>query len=81
MHTVTASCSDMQPHAPDRLLAFDEVAGALHQSTRTVFRLADPGETADPIPTVRIGRKRLVRESDLADWIDRRYTTKPIAAA
>lgn len=80
MHTTPAPRNGTRP-APDQLRAFDEVAAAIHQSIRTVYTLTDPDLTADPIPTVRIGRKRLVRDSDLHAWIDRRYTTKPIAAA
>ncbi|AMU55785.1 hypothetical protein A3O02_11860 [Mycobacteroides abscessus] len=83
MHTTPAPRNTNSPPVlalADRLFAFDEVAGAIHQSIRTVYTLTDADQTEDPIPTVRIGRKRLVRESDLAAWLDRRYTSKPTAA-
>lgn len=68
------------PYTGDRLLTIAEVGEVVHLCAKSARALTDPDLTGDPLPYVRIGRKRLVRRSDLDAWIDRRYTSKPAAA-
>ena len=46
-----------------------QVADRLHVSQATVFRLLRRGEAP---PSYRIGRRRLYREADVLDWLERR---------
>ncbi|MDO3110424.1 helix-turn-helix domain-containing protein [Mycobacteroides abscessus] len=64
--------ANQQPALADRLLTMEQVAEAIHLSIRATRDHTYPGKVADPIPTVRIGKRRLVKQSELAAWIDRR---------
>lgn len=67
----SAGSGDARPPRPSpHLLEFEEVADWIHCSRSQVYVLTS-NKVADPIPTVRIGRKRLVRPVDLEAWIAR----------
>jgi excisionase family DNA binding protein len=51
----------------DTCLPLREVAARLSLSPRTIARLIASGD----LPSVNIGRRRLVRASALADFLDR----------
>lgn len=55
--------------APDRL-TLEQVAGDLHCSRATVFRLLAAGA----FPSVKIGRRRLVDRADLDAYVGTRKT-------
>jgi excisionase family DNA binding protein len=59
-HLVAVRGSD-----PRALLSLHEVADALGVSARTVARLTASGD----LTSVRVGRRRLVRVADLADYV------------
>lgn len=67
----SAGSGDTRPprHSP-HLLEFEEVADRIRCSRSHIFVLTST-KVHDPIPTVRIGRKRLVRPVDLEAWIAR----------
>ena len=51
--------------ADDRLVSLKEVADTLCVSLRTVMRLVADGE----LPSVLIGRRRLIRRETLRAWL------------
>lgn len=51
--------------ADDRLVSLKEVADTLCVSLRTVMRLVAEGE----LPSVLIGRRRLIRRETLRAWL------------
>ncbi|BDD80712.1 hypothetical protein TPB0596_04750 [Tsukamurella pulmonis] len=69
MQNTTASSST--PSTSRTLLTFEDLQERLHVSRSRTFELTSES-AADPIPTIRIGRKRLIREVDLDAWLDRR---------
>lgn len=50
----------------ERLLELNEVQEILHIKRTALYRLLN----TDYLPSIKIGRKRLVRESDLEDLIN-----------
>lgn len=50
--------------------SLEEAAVQLGISQRSIFRAA--AEAIDPLPTFKIGSRRLVPVVELADWIERR---------
>ncbi|MBE5419532.1 helix-turn-helix domain-containing protein [Mycobacteroides abscessus] len=71
MQTAVTS-TNPEPALTDRLLTMEQVAEAIHLSIRATRDHTYPEKVADPIPTVRIGKRRLVKQSALEAWIDRR---------
>ena len=66
--------------ATPSLLTFEEAADVLRRSRTSVYALTQ-ASAEDPIPTVRIGRKRLIRVVDLDAWIARRVEDGTASAA
>lgn len=55
------------------LLTIDETAEVLRSSTSSVKRLISSGD----LPSVRLGRSRRIRNTDLADFIEELDSTNP----
>ena len=58
-------------------LAISEAARRLAISSRTIHRLIQRGE----LPSILIGRRRLIRRSSLADWLAGREQHEPQASS
>ena len=58
---MTSTEKDQAPDHVDRLLSISEAAGRLGISTFFLYRLVEAGK----IPSVKIQRRRLLRESDI----------------
>jgi len=54
---------------PSQLLTLGETARQLNTSVRHLRRLV--ARRDDPLPSVKLGGKRRVREDLLAEWLDR----------
>jgi excisionase family DNA binding protein len=53
-----------------RLLTPDEVAASLRTSRKAVYAMVERAQ----IPVIRIGRRVLVRERDLIEWLGQKLT-------
>ncbi len=63
----------------DPLFSLKGLAGYSSLSRRTLQDLVN--DTADPIPSFRVGSKILIRKSDFDKWLARRRNRKPLEAA
>lgn len=66
LHPVEQSTTDTAAEAP-LLLTIEAAARLLSIGRSMAYELASNGE----LPTVRLGRKRLVRRSDLLEFVER----------
>jgi excisionase family DNA binding protein len=66
----------MQSDIESSLIGIGHLAQKLGLSTRTVWRIIERGE----LPTLQIGRRRLLRLSDVRAWLDGHETPTPSAS-